>query len=100
MVEMTSRLEPRPDYLIAVDRGAELDYELFPIRLEESLPCVPVPLREGEVEVPLDLQYVFQQAYDGSPYARGAVDYDQPPAPPVRPELADWLAKCLERWAR
>ena len=35
----------------------------MPIRLEESLPRIPVPLREREVEPPLDLQYVFQQAY-------------------------------------
>ena len=40
---------------------------------------------------------VFQQAYDRGPYARGAVDYDRPPDPPVRPELADWLKVCLER---
>jgi uncharacterized protein DUF4058 len=104
IVEMTCRLEPRPDYLIAVDRawqrGAELDYELFPTRLEESLPCIPVPLREGEAEVPLDMQYVFLQAYDGGPYARGAVNYDEPPDPPVPPQSADWLAECLKRWMR
>jgi hypothetical protein len=57
-----------------------------------------VPLRKGEAEVPLDLQYAFRQAYDGGPYARGAVDYGSPPDPPVRPELADWLTACLDRW--
>jgi len=102
VVESSGRLEPRPDYVVGVSRawqrGAKLDYELFPVRLEEPLPCIPVPLREGEPEVPLDVQYVFNQAYDGGPYARGAVDYGAPPAPPLRPEQADWLAGCLDRW--
>jgi hypothetical protein len=102
ITESTDRLEPRPDYLVAVsrawERGAKLDYELFPIRLEDPLPCIPVPLREGEQEVPLDLQYAFNQLYDGGPYARGAVDYTAPPDPPVRPDLDSWLADCLDRW--
>lgn len=102
ILEMASRLEPPPDYLVGVDRawlrGPGLDYELFPVRLEEPLPCIPVPLREGEAEVPLDLQYSFRQAYEGGPYARGAVDYSAPPDPPLRPELGGWLAECLNRW--
>ena len=101
IVELASRLDPLPDYLVGVNRawqrGAEFDYELFPVRLEEPLPCIPVPLRQGEAEVPLDLQYTFRQAYDGGPYARGAVDYTAPPDPPLRPELADWLTDCLKR---
>jgi len=102
IVESTGRLEPRPDYLVGVsrawERGPKLDYELFPIKLEDPLPCIPVPLRQGEPEVPLDLQYAFNEAYDGGPYARGAVDYAVPPDPPVRLELADWLTGCLEHW--
>ncbi|NLS92096.1 MAG: DUF4058 family protein [Planctomycetaceae bacterium] len=104
IVELTSQLEPRPDYVIAVDRawlrGAELDFELFPVRLEDSLPCIPVPLRKGEAEVPLDIQYVFRRAYDGGPYARGAVDYGAAPDPPLRPDLAAWLADCLNGWTQ
>jgi len=104
IVEAASRLEPRPDYLVAVNRawqrGAELEFELFPVRLEEPLPCIPVPLRKGEPEVPLDLQYTFHQAYDRGPYARGAVDYGAPPDPPLGPDRADWLIGCLERWRK
>jgi len=66
-------------------------YQLFLVRLEESLPCITVPLREGETEPPLDLQYVFRVAYDGGPYARGAVDYTVPLDPPVRSDLDDWM---------
>jgi hypothetical protein len=101
VIEAVARLEPQPDYLVTVNRawqrGAELQYQLFPVRLEERLPCITIPLREGEAEPPLDLQYVFQQAYDGGPYARGAIDYDRPPDPPVRPDLADWMKARLDR---
>ena len=95
MIEAAAGLKPQPDYLVAVNRawqrGPELQYQLFPIRLEEPLPCILVPLREDEAEPPLDLQYVFQQVYDRGPYARGAVDYRQPPDPPVRSDLAEWM---------
>ena len=44
VVEVAADLEPRPDYLVAINRawqrGAELQYQLFLIRLEESLPCI------------------------------------------------------------
>jgi hypothetical protein len=102
--EAAGRLEPRPDYVVGVSRawqrGAELDYELFPVRLENPLPCISVPLREGEPEVPLDLQYVFDEVYDGGPYARGAVDYGVAPDHPIRPDLPGWLAECLDRWRK
>jgi hypothetical protein len=101
VIEGASQFDPLPDYLVAVNRawqrGAELQYQLFPIQLEQSLPCITAPLREGESEPPIDLQYVFQLAYDGGPYARGAVDYDQSPNPPLRADLAKWMKECLER---
>ncbi len=102
VIEAAGRLTPRPDYLVGVsrawERGGNLEYELFPIGLEEPLPCIGVPLREGEPDVPLDLQYVFNLAYDGGPYARGAVDYGSPPDPPLGPDLAGWLSERLDRW--
>lgn len=102
LAEFAAQLDPPPDYLAVVNRawqrGAELDFQVFPIRLEDSLPCIPVPLRKEETEVPLDLQYAFDQAYDSGPYARGAVDYGLPPVPPVAPERRQWLAECLQRW--
>ncbi len=102
LAEFVAQLEPPPDYLAVVNRawqrGADLDFEVFPVRLEDALPCIPVPLRNEEPEVPLDLQYVFDQAYDSGPYARGAVDYDLAPDPPVVPERREWLSGCLQRW--
>jgi hypothetical protein len=102
--ESAVKSEPRLDYMVTVNRawqrGAKLVFELFPVRLDESLPCIPVPLREKEQETVLNLQFVFDQAYDGGPYARGAVDYDAPPDPVVRTELAQWLNDCVKRWRK
>jgi len=90
---------PRPDYIALVSRSwqrAEVKaVSIFPALLTEPLPCVPIPLRQGEDDVPLDLQYVFGRAYDGGPYQRGAVDYTIEARPPIPAELASWAAECL-----
>ncbi len=102
LADFVAQLDPQPDYLAAVNRawqrGADLDFEVFPIRLEDTLPCIPVPLRKEEAEVPLDLQYAFDQAFDSGPYARGAVDYDVALDPPVALERREWLSGCVQRW--
>jgi hypothetical protein len=97
------RLSPRPDYLVLVSRAwrrdnRSLGYIVFPFRLPECLPCIPVPLKEGEPEMPLDLQYVFDRVYDSGPYRRGAVDYRKPPVPPLSADQAEW-ASALTRGA-
>ena len=93
--------DPPPDYLALVSRAwrrvdAGMGYEVFPCGVREWLPCIPVPLREGEAEVPLDLQYTLNRTYEGGPYARGAVDYDRPPDPPLAGPDAEW-AEALTR---
>src|SRR5262245_36795668 len=93
-------LEPPPDYLVLVNRawqrtGADVAYQVFPVDITQPLPCVPIPLREGQPEVPLDLQFVFNRAYDDGPYRRGAVDYGQPPQPPLAGDKLTWLQQVL-----
>lgn len=89
-------LEPRPAYCVHINRAWRRDrYEVFPVVLRDSLPRVPVPLREGEAEPALGLQRVFQRAYDGGPYRRGAVDYGSAPSPPLAEADAAWAADRL-----
>ena len=99
VTEAVGRLQQRVDYVVLVGRawrrGAQLDHQLFPLTVHDILPCIPVPLRQGEDEIPLDLQYIFNLAYDSGPYRRGAVDYTSDPAVPLVPEDRAWANELL-----
>jgi hypothetical protein len=92
--------ESKPlDYVILINRAwkrkdARTAFEVYPVSLVETLPCIPVPLREGQIESSLDLQEAFQEAYDAGPYRMGALDYTDPPLPP---ELATWADDRLRK---
>lgn len=97
------RLKPPPAYVVlsnrAWRRGQWVDYDVYPIGLRDQLPCIAIPLKEGEDEIPLDLQYVFDRAYDTGPYRRGAVDYAGPvPAPALDEADAAWAAGITGPW--
>lgn len=98
--DQLSKLSPPPDYLIAVgrswERGAPTRYQIFNVGVREELPVIPIPLREGEPEIRLDVQSVFRFTYDGGPYARGAIDYSQPCDPPLPADDTKWAAERIE----
>ena len=79
-------------------RGSNFRWLAYFLRLADRLPVVPVPLREGEPDVPLDLQYCFDEMYDGGPFVREAARYDRPPDPPLPPAAAAWAAERLAAW--
>ncbi len=82
-------------YLVSTSRAWErsprTEFELYPFGLADPLPCISVPLREGEDEILLDLQDAFDLAYDLGPYARGAVEYSQPPDLRLADAERDWV---------
>ena len=89
-------------YLVTVSRAWEreprLRVQAFPVALTDVLPVIPVPLRQDEAEVPLDLQYCFDRTYDAGPYRRGGVNYADPPTPPLPAELRPWAADRVAAW--
>ncbi|SIO38828.1 Protein of unknown function [Singulisphaera sp. GP187] len=99
LAALLDEVDPAPDYVVLVNRAwrraERVGYEVFPCSLREWLPCIPVPLKQEELEVPLDLQYVFNRAYEGGPYRRGAVDYTRPPSPPLSETDATWAELLL-----
>jgi hypothetical protein len=87
------------DYLVLLNRSALrqgnwMDYTLYPIRVQEMLPSIPVPLMGDDPDVLLDLQIAANQVYREGPYAQ-AIDYAVDPTPALNEEDATWLNERL-----
>jgi Protein of unknown function (DUF4058) len=101
---LIQELKPPPAYVVLVNRAWRRDrgaaaYQVFPMNLHEWLPCISVPLKEDKTEVLLDLQFIFNRAYDGGPYRRGAVDYASTPSDPLlTAEDTAWAAELTRAW--
>jgi hypothetical protein len=80
---------PECDYYALVSRWRERpNMGLWPVKLREPLPTIPIPLRWGEAEPLIELKPVLDQTYDGAGYARRI--YRTPPEPPLSPADAEW----------
>lgn len=96
LADCIQRHVPTADYVVAVNRAWNREKSrLYMVNIRQPLPVIQVPLREGEQEVVLDLQYIVNQAYDRGPYLRGAVDYRRPPSVPLAAEDVDWASDRL-----
>jgi hypothetical protein len=92
--------ESLPDsaYLATLIRARHIQAEVWPIGLRERLPVLPVPLRQPDADVPLDLKRALDTIYDESDYPL-TLDYGQPPPePPLSEEDTAWAAACIETW--
>jgi hypothetical protein len=82
--------ELRTPYLAAIRRAwTPTTWSLIPIPLRQSLPVIPVPLRENESEAILALQPLIDYAHSAGRY--DDLDYTQSLTPPLPPADADWL---------
>jgi hypothetical protein len=88
--------QTRTPYRVCVFRAERpLFREFYPIRLQDPLPVIGIPLRAGEADVELDLQALINQVYEQGRYYL-LIDYTQPPPPPLSDEEAQWV----ESWLR
>ncbi|MEX2173694.1 MAG: DUF4058 family protein [Pirellulaceae bacterium] len=79
---------PECDYLILVSRAENRpDVQLWPLRLQQPLPTIPVPLK-GHVEARLELQSILHLVHDAAGYADYI--YDNPIQPPLNPTDIEW----------
>ncbi len=84
------------DYLIHVSRVEERPRGLlWPLRLNERLPALPIPLKKGDADARLDLQAVLDDVYDRAGYDFD-VDYSSEPIPRLPTQDAPWAAKILK----
>lgn len=93
---ITPDQHPACEYTIHISR-ADLRPKatLWPVRLENSLPRIPIPLKGDDPVLQFELQPVFNSAYDRGGYAYD-LDYSREPVPPLRPDLAKWTHKLLK----
>jgi hypothetical protein len=79
------------DYHVAIHRSDRFeDFLLDPIRLPDPLPEIAVPLLPGDPDVAVDLQELFNRAYDVGPYRRRIRYRETSPVPPLPEEYRDW----------
>jgi hypothetical protein len=81
---------PRCDYLASASvRSDKPRTKVWPMKLNDRLKTIGIPLKEGDPDAALDLQAVLNTVYDRAGYEL-VVDYKQPCDPPLTPEQAAW----------
>jgi hypothetical protein len=78
---MVSRMEKRPKA------------DFWPIQLRDPLPVFPVPLREPDGDVRIDLQAILHHVYDAARY--GNYVYEGAPQPALSPADAAWARQLV-----
>lgn len=85
---------PDGTYRIQVVDGVSKTTRYWAIGLADRLPTIAVPLLTGDVELPLDLQAVFQETYYYNTYSRLlAYEMDQ-----LRPPVSDEEKAVLQEY--
>ncbi len=80
---------PGADYCVFISRAEQRPRAgAWPVRLQDKLPVIPVPLRGREAEPRLELQSILDRVYDLAYYA--TYIYSGAPRPPLSPDDAAW----------
>lgn len=91
----TTPLPDRPYFIFLSRAERRPQVEIWPIRLQDPLPAVAVPLREEDPDVGLDLTAALKRVYASARYDL-RIDYQQAPPPPeLSPEDAAWVDRTL-----
>jgi Protein of unknown function (DUF4058) len=88
------------DYLVCLHRGGQRGrYEVWAMTLRQRLPRIRVTLADGEPDIVLDVQTVFDRCYDEGAYAR-RLDYRREPLLPLSETDRPWAATLLHERRR
>lgn len=89
----------RTPYFIFLARktGLGRNEEGYPLRLQDSLPVIGLPLSSGRPDLPLDLASAFRSAYDLSHRSSLARTYaeESVPGPPLDEQDQAWVRQVL-----
>jgi hypothetical protein len=87
------------DYCVVVSRDEERpDVGVWPIRLRDPLPTVPVPLRSPDGDARLDLQALLHRVYDAAGYQHYLYQFE--PKPRLSSADAEWASGVIAAQAR
>ena len=89
---------PMCDYYVLVSKAGEREHPglgVWPIRLEDRLPLVPIPLSDPDPAVDLDLQAVLNQSYDAAKYE--SYIYQEEPEPPLSLDQLEWARQFIPK---
>lgn len=85
---------PDCDYCILVSRYEQRpEVDVWPVRLRDPLPNIPIPLRPPHPDAVLDLMAALHHVYDAAGY--GDYIYRQEPSPPLHPADQQWAGELL-----
>lgn len=88
----------KKDYLVSLNRSERRDtFQIWPFSLRDRLPRILVPLSAGGEDLTLDLQQIFDSAYEYSSGRRDA-DYQNPPPVPFTSEDEAWADQLLRAY--
>jgi len=80
---------PECDYCAMVSRSGERPrVGLWPVRLRQPLPSIPIPLRPPDADASLELQQVVNRVYDAAGYEEYI--YGGTPQPPLGADDLQW----------
>ena len=82
-------------YSVTVSRSdRRRSWIIWPIRLENRLPTIAIPLKGDDPDAPLNLQQVLNTSYERAAYDAD-IDYSQPPNPPLPADYLPWADKLI-----
>lgn len=93
---ISRELLSKGEYCVHVSRaGKRPESETWPIRLQDRLPVVPVPLKPEDGAVELDLQQLLDETYDRAGYDL-TINYRLQPEVPLTVEQNAWADQLLK----
>ena len=91
---------PAADYYVLVSRAVAYPAaEVWGFNVQDEIPTFPVPLKEEDDPIPLDLRACLEEIYDDARYDN-LIDYTKPSDPPLRKPDAEWAVEYLKKQAK
>ena len=82
-------------YFVCIRRGWSHTekWEVYSVPLRQPIPAIPVPLRQSEPDIVLDLQPLIERVYRAG--GHDDIDYSQPLDPPLSEEDQKWADEII-----